>query len=91
MRDRIKMIQLTEKRHRDLMAYASIDLNTKPHDDRIFYNNHRYKHANRPQKRDSYTLHGFDSKGVLGAPRKDVKDHSVSPYAYIGVKKSFDD
>lgn len=73
------------------MAYASIDLSSKPYDDRIFYNNHRYKRSNRPQYKDSYTLHGYDTKGTLGAPRKDVKDHSVAPYAYVGVKKMFED
>jgi hypothetical protein len=46
LKDRIKKIHMTEARQRDILAYASMDVNSlQKFDDKGLYNNHRYKKA----------------------------------------------
>jgi hypothetical protein len=78
-------------RQRDILAYASMDVNSQGYNDRNLYNNHRFKKINQPMQRESCTLRGNDAPLEIRIGARYVKDHSVAPYAYIGNNKMFED
>lgn len=91
MKDRLKNIQLTEARQRDILAYASMDVSSLGYNEKNLYKNHRYKKTNQPTLRESCTLHSVEAPGDVRIGARYVKDHSVAPYAYIGSNKMFEE
>jgi hypothetical protein len=51
LKERLEKLQMSEARHRELLAYASMDYSTtglQNYDDKILYNNQRYKKSTQP-------------------------------------------